>query len=180
MELSPTGPHTALDVQALYKEHGRFIGRLIRRLTGDGAHVDDLLQETFVAAFRHRERFEGRSSVETWLYAIAANLCRNHYRNTSRWTLFAERLGREDEAVTPGPGEQIERREAANRVHRALAKLPWKQREVVVLYELEGREGTEIAEITNVPIGTVWTRLHDGRKRLEKLLTRDTRRGGES
>jgi RNA polymerase sigma-70 factor, ECF subfamily len=166
-----------LDVNALYREHGELIGRVIRRYVGDGPQVDDLLQETFVVAFKQRERFEGRSRVDTWLYGIAANLCRRWHRGQRRFGLFTGRLAvREVDEPAPAPGEDLERRQVIRGVQRALDELPFEQREVVVLFELEGKDGAACAELLGIPEGTVWTRLHKGRQRLKKILTRQAAR----
>jgi RNA polymerase sigma-70 factor (ECF subfamily) len=169
-----THPKRGLEIDQLYQRHAAFVGRVIHRFTGEGAHVDDLLQETFIVAFKKLGQFEGRSSAETWLYGIARNLCHRHLRGQRRRLLFQGRYAsRSVEEPPPLPGEELERRQAVARVQRVLGRLPFKQREVVVLYELEGREGQEIADLIGVPVGTVWTRLHQARKDIGKLMRRE-------
>src|SRR5215472_10975396 len=84
-------PKVELDVTELYKAHGAFLGRVIQRLLGDGAHVDDLLQETFIVAHKKRDVFDGRADVKTWLYGIAVNLCMRHRRGMFRFLRLKER-----------------------------------------------------------------------------------------
>lgn len=169
----PTESRGDLDIGALFAAHAPFLGRVIRRYTGSGPHVDDLLQETFIVAFKKRRDFEGRSSVETWLYGIAARLCWRHGRGLRRFDRLRKTLaGREIQHEAEPPGRSLERRDAVAAVHAVLKKLPNKQREVFVLYELEEREGNEIAALLEVPLGTVWTRLHQGRKTFTKLMRR--------
>ena len=72
---------TILDLNQAFKDHGRFLARSILRLTGDGPHVEDILQETFIVAHRKQASFESRSSLRTWLYGIASNLCLHHRRS---------------------------------------------------------------------------------------------------
>jgi RNA polymerase sigma-70 factor (ECF subfamily) len=161
-----------LDIEALYAEHAPFIARVLVRLVGDGAHVDDLLQETFIVAYRKRASFDGRAAVRTWLYAIAARLAMRHRRGSARWLRALGLFGDEPERVAPDPADELERARAAAAVRAVLDLLPFKQREVVVLYELEGLDGSEIAELVGIPVNTVWTRLHHGRKKFEELMRR--------
>lgn len=161
-----------LDVGALYREHGEFIARVIERLTGPGPHVDDLLQESFVAAFKSRNRYdESRASATTWLYSIAANISKRYQRGRWRLGRLREKLMETDLPVDPDrPDDELEREENIALVHDVLKELPFKQREVFALYELEGIDGQSIAEIADIPEGTVWTRLHHARKTFTKLM----------
>lgn len=161
------------DVEAAYREHGPFIGRVIQRLIGDRPEVDDLLQETFIVAHRRHASFRGDSSPRTWLYGIAHNLCAREGRALRRFLHFRSRLSREPRAPsTDTPERTLERSEAAQALHAAIQSLPFQQREVLVLYELEQMEGKEIAELVGIPLGTVWTRLHHARAKLRKKLSR--------
>ena len=177
MKVSPQSgdsPHVLpeLDLDAVYSEHAPFIARVLVRLVGDGPHVDDLLQDTFVIAYRKRATFDGRSAVRTWLYGIAARLAMRHRRGVGRWLRALGRLAEQPERVAADPSDALERARAAAAVREVLDRLPFKQREVFVLYELEELDGAEIAEIVGVPINTVWTRLHHARKKFEELMTK--------
>lgn len=168
-----------LDIDAAFRAHGAFVARVVPRLTGQGAHVDDLTQEVFIVAFKKRTEFEGRSSVQTWLYAIARNLCFRHLRGQRRLFRFQIKLAQEEVAPdSVGPDDEVERRQSVSRVHRVLHQLPAKQREIAVLYELEGLEGKVIAEMVGVPLGTVWTRLTQARKTIEKHMRRELAQEG--
>ncbi len=178
---NPTAMGPSLDVDGAFRAHGAFVARTIQRLTGHGAHVDDLTQEVFIVAFKKRGEFEGRSSLQTWLYAIARNLCFRYLRGQKRFLLFQANLARRDVAEEPtGPQDDLEQLESIARVHRVLQALPLKQREIAVLYELEGLEGRVIAEMVGVPLGTVWTRLTQARKSIEKLMRRELAKEGEA
>ena len=159
-----------LDIDAIYAEHAPFIARVLVRLVGDGPHVDDLLQETFLVAYRKRSSFDGRSALRTWLYAIAARLAMRHRRGAGRFLRAIGLFADEPERISADPVDELERARAAQAVRAVLDLLPFKQREVVVLYELEELDGAEIAEIVGIPINTVWTRLHHGRKRFGELM----------
>ena len=173
--LPETAP--AIDIDAIYLEHAPFITRVLVRLIGETAQVDDLVQETFLVAYRRRDTFDGRSVVRTWLYGIAARLAMRHRRGKGRFLraigLYADEP---HDRVAPGPDLDLERARAAALVRDALDEIPFKQREVFVLYELEELEGTVIAEMLGIPVNTVWTRLHHGRKRFEDVVRKRAKR----
>lgn len=168
-----------LDLRLLYDAHAPFVARVLTRLTGPGPHVDELLQDTFVTAWKRASTFEGRSTERTWLYGIAANVARHHRRGAGRFSLFRGKLERET-AIAAGPAApdaQLEQAQAAKAVHEVLAAMPFKAREAFVLYEIEEMPGEEIAELLGVPVGTVWRRLHDARQKFKELMKR---KGGDA
>ena len=173
----PTASAPAVDIDALYVEHAAVLARVLARLTGDGPHVDDLIQETFLVAFRKRATFDGSSTHRTWLYGIAARLASRHRRGVGRW--LRALAGVTDEPplhVGAAPDRAIDRERARVVVQDVLARLPFKQREVFTLYELEELEGNEIATLLGIPVNTVWTRLHHARKRFEESMRKRIRR----
>jgi RNA polymerase sigma-70 factor (ECF subfamily) len=163
---------TRLDLDQLYAEHAAFIGRVLVRFVGDGPQVDDLLQETFIVAWRRWDSFDGRAAPRTWLYAIAANLARRHRRGASRFLRAIGLYSTEPPRDAPRPDDDADRQHARRTVHAALDSLPFKQREVFVLYELEELEGTAIAELLGLPVNTVWTRLHHARTRFREVIAK--------
>ena len=169
---------SGLDIDTLYGEHAAFLTRVLIRLVGDGPHVDDLLQETFLVAYRKRETFDGRSAVRTWLYGIAARLAMRHRRGVGRFLRALGLFADEPERVGRDPSDDLERARAAVLVRSVLERLPFKQREVFVLYELEELDGPAIAELLGIPVNTVWTRLHHGRKRFQELIEKRIERSG--
>jgi len=174
-------PVCAVDIDALYAEHAPFIGRVLARLTGDGAHVDDLIQETFLVAFKKRDTYDGRAQHRTWLYGIAARLALRHRRGVGRWLRALGVLGDEPaERIVVAPDRDLDRARASAVVHEVLSRMPFKQREVFVLYELEELEGPQIAELLGIPQNTVWTRLHHARKRFQELIRKHAQRGAGS
>jgi RNA polymerase sigma-70 factor (ECF subfamily) len=165
-----------IDIDELYAQHASFLGRVLARLTGDGAHVDDLLQETFLIAFRKRDTFNGRSSHRTWLYGIAARLAMRHRRGVGRWLRALGVFSDQPMELALSPDRELDRARASAVVHDVLARMPFKQREVFVLYELEELEGADIGALLGIPVNTVWTRLHHGRKRFEEAMRKRIRR----
>lgn len=169
--------HEAVDIGEAYQKHAPFIARVIEKLTGSGPHVDDILQDTFIIAYKKREQFEGRSALRTWLYGITKNLCMHHKRGLARFLNFKEKLQSIPSADSPSPHKTLEVSRELELAESVITSMSFKQREVFVLYELEEMEGPEIAELLNIPIGTVWTRLHKARQvfqaRLEKQRMRE-------
>jgi RNA polymerase sigma-70 factor (ECF subfamily) len=152
------------------------IGRLCQRMLAWPDDVADVVQETFVAALAARSRFRGQSRLETWLVRIAINCCRAHRRKKwLRRKLFAAWQARETAAgaagleIVGGPDTAV-RREQAEEVRRAVAALPQKSREVVVLYYLEEMTAAEVAEALNLRPNTVEVRLNRARKQLADAL----------
>jgi RNA polymerase sigma-70 factor (ECF subfamily) len=162
------------NIDRLFEEHADFVRRAVINLAGPGMDADDLVQDVFVQVFRGWDRFEGRSSVRTWLYGVALGVVRNA-RRRARFRRF---LGLDAaEAAEPfepeaQPDAQLERREAKQVVHAVLEKLPEKKRTVLVLFELEGLSGEEIAEVVGCPVQTVWTRLFRARQEFARQLER--------
>lgn len=163
-----------LAFEALVLKYQDRIYRLIQRLVSGADAVDDLAQEVFIRAYRSLGDFKGESSLYTWLYKIALNLCRNHYRTRGRRPAHEE-LDEADGAtglVAGGgtPEEEVFRREFWEQLRRALEELPAEQREAVVFCDLEGMSYEEMAEVMGVPVGTVRSRIFRGRRALQQRL----------
>jgi RNA polymerase sigma-70 factor (ECF subfamily) len=149
------------------------------RLTRNAADAEDLLQETFLRAYRGFHQFKEGTNLKAWLYRILTNTFINSYRKKQRepqtvsddeiedWYLYS-RLA-EDSAEPSAETSVIEALPDED-VQEALSSLPEQFRIAVLLADVEGFSYKEIAEITGVPIGTVMSRLHRGRKALEKRL----------
>lgn len=153
----------------LYELHFDFVLRSSRHLGIPSAELDDVVQETFVVAFRRLDSFTtGRFS--TWLYRIVANLVSSRLRRRRVRDALLSLFGRgEADRVAPGPDHAYQAREAQDEVSAVLSKMAPKKREVFALYELEGLSGDEIAERVGCKVDTVWTRLHYARADFERL-----------
>jgi RNA polymerase sigma-70 factor (ECF subfamily) len=167
IEAARRGDATAFS--RLYDRHVESVTRRLSHLSGPSGNVDDLVQETFLRAMKALPRFRGDSPFRHWLLRIAASVALDDHRRTRRslWRLFVkpEQL---DEAVAPARGAEAYADLAA--VHRALARLSPRLREVIVLFELEGCPLAEIAAELRVPLHTVGSRLRRGREKLRQLL----------
>jgi RNA polymerase sigma-70 factor (ECF subfamily) len=159
-------------VVALYQPR---VARLAYRLLGWRGDVDDVVQDVFLAALTNARSFRGGSSLWTWLTAITLNRCRRHARRAALARRFGEWLGRQPShsqaAAAAGAGQMAVEGEAGARVRDAVAGLPPRDREVVVLYYLEGRPVAEVSEALGVSTGAVEVRLHRARGKLRALLS---------
>ncbi|HTQ02784.1 MAG TPA: RNA polymerase sigma factor [Polyangiaceae bacterium] len=161
---------TQSDVEALaraplvfadvYAEHFAFVYRVVARLSGSG-DVEDLVQEVFVVVHRRLGEFRGDARLTSWLFRIAYLTVGAHVRRERLGRRVRELFGREPEPSTAHPSEELER---ARRVRAALERLSFEQRSALVLFEVEGWSGAEIAEALGVPSGTVFRRLHEARR----------------
>lgn len=151
--------------------------RLLCQMLGNPADAADTAQEVFLKAFRGIRGFRGGSSLKTWLYRIAIREALNQRRwwrrHQSKETSY-EASGMGDEALgagaESGPFEACAARETQQAVRRALARLPQAFRGAVVLRDLEGLSYEEIAEVLDISIGTVKSRILRGRRALKELL----------
>ncbi|GIW87530.1 MAG: RNA polymerase sigma factor [Isosphaeraceae bacterium] len=147
------------------------------RLTGSVEDAQDLVQETFLRAYQNLDRFLGESAFYTWIYRIGVNLVLNRRRRARSGPRFLPfRRGGDHDQPDPGDprehaaSDQLESRETAEQVQRALDRLPKEFRSVVVLKDFDGLRYEEIAELLKIPIGTVRSRLHRARGELRALL----------
>jgi RNA polymerase sigma-70 factor, ECF subfamily len=150
------------------------------RMTRNPADAEDLLQDTTLRAYRGFASFREGTNLKAWLYRILTNSFINTYRKKQRepktvdgpedldeWFLF-DRLGAQ--SVARSAEEDVLENIPDADVKEALESIPENFRMAVLLADVEGFAYKEIAEITGVPIGTVMSRLHRGRKALEKAL----------
>jgi len=170
-------PSGQLDLGGLYAAHAPFLTRTVARLIGVGSHVDDVVQEVFLIAHRKRTALAAHPEPRAWLYRTARNVVQHHRRSLARRARLAEAATHEPvDGASERPDAALERRRHGDAIRAVVASLPDKQREVFVLYELEQLSGDEIAAMIEVPVGTVWTRLHHARKRFKALWLK--RHGG--
>jgi RNA polymerase sigma-70 factor (ECF subfamily) len=143
------------------------------RMLGSRAEAEEVAQEAFVRAHRALGEFRGDAKLSTWLYAITSRLCLNRLASGER------RLTRQGEDALlrlsdagPRPDAALERRELESALGRAIAELPEDRRIVVVLRDVEGLSYEEIAQVLELELGTVRSRLHRARADLKEKLER--------
>ena len=159
----------------LYLEHGASLRNLIARMVGPGVDADDVLQELFVIALNQSERFGDAGPPRPWLFGVAFKLIASA-RRRARLRRFLGIDAVPEPAHADTPGVLFEHREASERIYALLDRLPEKKRTVLILYEVEGWTGEEIAERVGCPLKTVWTRLFHARRDLEALIVRERAR----
>ncbi len=152
----------------------------VSRMLSDPYEAEDVTQEAFLRAYRSLPRFRGASSFHTWLYRIASNLAidvvRKRKRSEPTFSIDEPLESEEGEyerelpSEDGGPEQRATTRETRLAVRRAIMDLPEKLRDVMILYELQGETYEDIAEILDVPLGTVKSRLFNARNRLKENL----------
>ena len=152
------------------------------RMTRNPADAEDVVQETFLKAYRAYHTFEAGTNLKAWLYRILTNTYINKYRRASRRPTEVDlgdvedlylyrRIGSEQSGEASQSAEDLFLEGLVESdIKQAVERLPEHFRMPVLLADLEGFSYKEIAEILDVPIGTVMSRLHRGRKALQKRL----------
>jgi len=155
----------------IYDRHRHLVFRTALAITGDQEAAADLLQEVFLRLYRFEDRIDPYRPLEPWLYRMTANMAYTWASQRRRWyRLLQEMAGRLARDGRPTPYHLIEEREQWGEVQRALEAISPEKRVVVVLYYLNGLSLAEIADALELPLGTVKSRLHYGRKMLKKSL----------
>jgi RNA polymerase sigma-70 factor (ECF subfamily) len=159
------------DVRAIVQEHAAFLLRTVRRLGVAELDVEDVAQEVLVIVHRKLAQYDTRCSMRGWIFGIASRVAAD-YRRSAR--VRRERVS-DPMPETPVPAEQeheLERMRARALLDRALEELDEDKRSVFVLYELEGLEMQEVAEMLGCPVQTAYSRLHAARDRVRARLER--------
>lgn len=137
--------------------------------------VDDLVQEIFIKILQRLDRFEGRSALFTWIYEVTVNHCRDELRRRKRRRWFSlqalpqtvvENIPLDERPVT----DRIENDELEQRLHREINKLKPKYRELIVLRDLEGLSYEDIAQVCQIDVKLVKSRLYEARRILAQTM----------
>ena len=141
------------------------------RLGADAEALEDICQEVFVVAFRKLDSFvDGRFAA--WLYRIVANLVAHRHRQRRLREVLLGLLGHQLQAtkVDLSPDRAVEARQHKAVVDAVLRRMGARHREVLVLFELEGLPGEQVAELCGCKLETVWSRLHYARRDFERIV----------
>ena len=158
----------------LFDRYGTAVRRLLLRLGVNARDVDDLVQDTFLDCIVASATYQPGLSVRSWLFGISVIVTRRHRRSFGRMLERVQRWATqriEPRVVTPA--ERLEWSQDAERSQRALMQLAPKKRAAFVLVVLEELTGEEAAVILEVPVATVWTRVHYARREMMGLLELD-------
>jgi RNA polymerase sigma-70 factor (ECF subfamily) len=158
--------------ESVYHEHFRQVVSWIRAMGAPDADMEDIAQDVFLVVRRKLPRFR-EGNLAGWLYRITKFRVRNYRRLAWFRNLFSR--GQSLETIEPAaigstPAMTLEQKEDQQAISRILNRMSDKRRETLVLFEIEGYSGLEIAALQGVPVKTVWTRLHHARKDLVAMV----------
>lgn len=176
---SPNGPGTARDFESLALPYAAALYRTAYHLTENAVEAEDLTQETYLRAFRAFGGFRG-DDPRAWLFAILRHAFLDECRRRGRRPVVEKDIGEvsaESAATAPSAEQEALRRLPSEAIDRAFAALPQDWRLIVVLADVEDLSYREIADVMGVPIGTVMSRLHRARKRMQQRLLESPQTG---
>ncbi len=166
-----SGDLAALGV--LYDRYHECVHRLAHRATGTAADADDITHETFLALARMADRYDGRLSARPLVLGIASKLALGHRRTLARCgQVLRAFAGVMPSGSAPSPEGVASATEELARFERALQGLSPRKRVVILMVDAEGLGGEEVARALDIPLGTVWTRLHHARAEMRRALSR--------
>ena len=171
--LVETAPGPSLEFRAIYERWFSEVSRWIRAMGGPEAEREDLVQDVFLVVHRRLPDFDGQN-VAGWLYQIARHRVRDFRRLLWVRHLLLGRVPLSESLSTGGasPADSLETNEKRVLLERLLGKLNESERAAIVLFEIDGYSGEEIADIQGVPVNTVWARIHKARKKLKASLAK--------
>jgi RNA polymerase sigma-70 factor (ECF subfamily) len=167
-------PREKLDFDAVYQAHAKTVARWAARLGGPGVDVEDIVQEVFLVADRRLPEFRYESRLATWLFSITAKIVANdrRRRRLRRWWLrLTPNAGDDTAAAADTPLQQLEKRERRRQFYEALDGLGERQRQMLVLFELEDLPISDIAALTGLRAGNVRVLLHRARAAFLERMT---------
>lgn len=170
------GGQATPELGEIYEAHFDFVWRSLRRLGVPDAQLEDAVHDVFLVAHRRLSEFEGRSSLKTWLFAIALRVAQNMRRSLARQPA-TERDGEIASEAELAPDVQADRSRAVALGVRLLNELDADKRAVFILAELEQLPASEIAQALGIPLFTVYSRLRAARRTFDAALERERARG---
>lgn len=152
----------------LVERHAQPIARFLAAAGADAGEVEDLVQETFIRAFRAIESWRGEAAFRSWLFTIASNLLRDAYRRRKGKTLVP--LEDQPLAAPDDPAGRLEGKEAERQLQQGLETLPRLQREVFLLRAQQGMDYDSIAASLSTTPGSARVHYHHAVKKLKELI----------
>jgi RNA polymerase sigma-70 factor (ECF subfamily) len=159
-----------LEFRSVFTEHYAFCWRMLAHFGVPHASLDDAAQEVFAVVHRRLAEYDGRTSVRSWLWGIARRVASGHQRTEHRARRRLEVVAAPEPDATPD--EELARAETIALVDRCLDALDQKHRDVFVLAEIEGCTAPEIANMLDVELNTVYSRLRNARAKFHRALER--------
>jgi RNA polymerase sigma-70 factor (ECF subfamily) len=182
--------HADSNFEQIVRDHQAMVFRTLMRLTGSREHLEDLAQDVFLRLYRALPTFRGEALLSTYLYRIIVNVAQDEWKRRRRdeRSLISITAPGEDDSFdwqdrlphpSPNAEQQFSERQFRQAIEDRLQQLSPIERTVLVLYHQEEQSYEQIAATLKMPIGTVRTHLHRGRKRLrESILKKDTKAEG--
>jgi len=162
--------------EALYRQHVGRLYNLAWRMSGSGEDADDLVQDIFLQAYRKLGSYKGESSLGTWLYRMAVNLCLDRLRSKAgRMEKVTDSMDEEDADPVAAPGSPAELNITRMDLEKAIGTLPPSYRTAFVLHDVEGYQHDEIARMLDISEGSSKSLLHKARIKLRRALAGDAR-----
>jgi len=161
--------------ELLVKRYKDPLTNFVYRFVGDRDISTDVVQDTMIRFYLHKDSYKSFARFSTWIYTIATNLAKNELKRRKRKNLFSIHSGEDDETIDlvdhSALPDQLADSEIKNRIiQKALSKVKEVYRQVVIMRDIQDLSYEEIAEITGLSIGTVKSRINRGRAQLQKLL----------
>jgi len=162
---------------ALYDRHASAVARFLSRLSYvDACQIEDLVHDAFLAVFRGASSYRRSASVRTWIFAIAANVARESSRAAKRRRSLHASYG---EGAPVGsasrPDVELAHRQSLTRAAAVLAELPHETRVAFVMCDLEEVPGVEAARVLEIPVGTLYRRIHEARCAMRRAIEEEAR-----
>lgn len=160
-------------VESIYAAHADFVWANLQRLGVREADLADMTQEVFLVAHRRLHTWDESCRITTWLFGIARKVAAGYRRRAwfRRETLSSD-VGLREESQSPSPHDHVAKAEARRRLDRVLSSLSPDSRAIFVMYEVEEASCAELAELFQIPLGTVHSRLHKARDEFKKSVAR--------
>ncbi len=160
--------------KALVERNGKKAYLLALKLVGDPADAQDISQEAFIRIYNSRKKYDEKKPFFSWFYTILSNLAKNHLKKGKVRLRYRRRKQDEREAVgadfAVSPDYILESDRNKERVWKAIEKLSFEQREIIILRHFEDLSYEKIAESIGIPLGSVMSRLYYARKKLKEIL----------
>jgi RNA polymerase sigma-70 factor (ECF subfamily) len=165
--------------EMLFTKYQRRVSRLVSRFVRSEAEDEDIVQESFIKAYRALASFRGDSAFYTWLYRIAVNTAKNHLVSASKRPISLSQFEKNDDddfqedifmSDAATPESELITKQIAETVNKSMNELPADLREAIMLREIEGMSYEDIADAMGCPIGTVRSRIFRAREAISEKI----------
>ena len=165
--------------EMLFTKYQRRVSRLVSRFVRSDAEVEDIVQESFIKAYRALGSFRGDSAFYTWLYRIAVNTAKNYLVSASKRPISLTQFEKNDDddfeedhfmSDAATPESELITKQIAETVNKTMNELPADLREAIMLREIEGMSYEDIADSMGCPIGTVRSRIFRAREAISQKI----------